>query len=138
MKQIKGGVYNTNLLILFNKLAETGKLYSNSQMKGGGLGGGSVEDNTASVTINFNWRDPVWSLIEELSHANGPSGASTLGIGHDVLANAAIAAASTIGINLDNVKRTNTPNLQTRDETTEAGSRYNSVLYRNVLRSVCN
>jgi hypothetical protein len=138
MKAMKGGVWSTNLLTLFNKLAESGALISNPTLEGkGGLGGGNVPDGTAEVIINFNYAftSPVWTAIEELTHANGPTGATS--IGHDLMAQAAIDAARSLGISLDGLKNTNTPLAEVQNKSTDVGDKYNSTLFRNVLSQAC-
>ena len=139
MKNIKGGVYSNDLVKLFNTLADSGKLFSDPQLQGaGGYGGGNVADKTASLTIrlDYRWSSPVWTAIEELTHANGSAGSKY--ISHDAMAQAAIDGARSIGVSLDKVKNTNTPVAEVQDPSTLKGDLYNSVLFRNVLAQACH
>lgn len=138
LKNVKGGVYTTDLLDLYKVLEDRHELYSHPGIKAGGYGGGSVDDKTARLAINFqySWSSPVWTAIEELTHANGPAGSKYLS--HDVMAQAAIDGARSIGVSLDRVKNTNTPVAQVQDPSTLKGDFYNSVLFRNVLGQACH
>ena len=138
LKNVKGGVYTTNLLDLYKVLEDRHELYSHPGIKAGGYGGGSVDDKTARLAINFQygWSSPVWTAIEELTHANGPAGSKY--ISHEVMAQAAINGARSLGINLDPLKNTGSKNSELGDPTTLPGDFRNSVLFRDVLWLGCH
>jgi hypothetical protein len=137
MKNIKGGVYATNLLDVFDYMDRNHTLYRNDSITWGGNGGGNAVDgkpSKAGMTLNFHFFSaPAWIALEELTHANGTAGVQS--ISHENMAQAAIDAARSLNIDLNRLKTTTSPKAEVLDPKT--GDSKNSQLFQAILSLEC-